>query len=386
MLSGCGSGGSGTGGSGGAAGTGGAGGVGGAGGAGGAGGGGGGMIGPPPPGGWGMPITAPDMTWTWVDFPNSRCMNDTPTGIGVSLNSHSDQAMIWLEGGGACFNAATCNNVAHRNGFGAADLAAFASASATIGIFNRNDAQNPFKDWNQVFVPYCSGDVFGGNTRNGFGGRVQVGYQNMGEFLRRVVPTFASMRQVVLTGSSAGGFGAALNYDRAQTYFGTIPVHLLDDSGPPMEDMWLSPCLQQQFRTVWQLDGSLPADCTDCRQADGGGLYKLAIYIAQKYPNRRFGLISSLQDGTIRLFFGFGYPNCTTPQVPMPADAFQMGLEHLRDQVLAPYSNFRGYFPQSTQHVWLTDQLDGATVSGVKLTDWIGQLVSGAPGWNNVKP
>ena len=55
---------------------------------------------------------------------------------------------------------------------------------------------------------------------------------------------------------------------------------LIDDSGPPMDDQYLAPCLQAHWRGLWGLDGNFPADCADCAARrspqyehvlDGGG-------------------------------------------------------------------------------------------------------------------
>src|ERR1700760_689819 len=54
----------------------------------------------------GMPLTeAVEGTWTWIDFPNTTCRDGSPSGIGVIKNSASTKLMIYLEGGGACFDS-----------------------------------------------------------------------------------------------------------------------------------------------------------------------------------------------------------------------------------------------------------------------------------------
>jgi len=232
---------------------------------------------------FGDPIEATAGEWTFIEFPDSRCMNDTPTGIGINPSpSGADQVVIYLEGGGACFDFISCFAVAHSDGFDASDLAGLADRSGSRGIFNRDDENNPVRNWNFVFVPYCTGDVHAGSTTEGFGGRTQVGYDNVGEYLERLVPTFADASHVLLTGSSAGGFGAAYNYDRVAQAFGCTPVTLLDDSGPPMADEYMKPCLQQWWRETWGIDETLPPDCTACTGPDGGGLSNFAKYLATK--------------------------------------------------------------------------------------------------------
>src|SRR5512143_506258 len=246
--------------------------------------------------------------WQYVPVDGAQCMNGTPTGIGVNLGTSGD-LVIYLEGGGACFNTDTCKHVAHPNGWGPADFAVNIGPY-NIGLFDRLDDANPFHDATYVFVPYCTGDVHAGSKPDGMGGRAFVGYGNVGADLNVIVPQSKDVRRVILAGSSAGGFGALMNYDRTQAAFGTTPVHLLDDSGPPLNDMYLTPCLQQMFRDSWNLDAALPAGCTACNQADGGGLENAVGYLADAHPDRRLALVTSTRDGTIRSFYGYGYPDC----------------------------------------------------------------------------
>jgi hypothetical protein len=313
-------------------------------------------------------------------------MNDTPTGIGINPSTTSSNVVIYMEGGGACFDFVSCFGVAHADGFDAASLEAIAGHSGDRGIFDRANPDNPVRDWSFVFVPYCTGDVHAGNNPEGFGGRTQVGYVNVGEYLERLVPTFETADQVLLTGSSAGGFGAAYNYDRVQRAFGCTPVTLLDDAGPPMSDMYMRPCLQQWWRDTWNLNDTLPADCAWCRGEDGGGLVGLATYLAAKYPERRFGLLSTMEDSVIRSFFGYGYsPSCRSP-MGMRAEEFTAGLIDLRDNVLAPHDNFRTFYVNGDSHTFLGQPLSNTNVGGITLAEWIRQLVEDDPAWSNVGP
>ncbi len=328
----------------------------------------------------------PANTWTWVPVDGTLCANNTPTGIAVNLGTSGD-LVIYLEGGGACFNAFTCASVAHPNGFGAADVSTTVDGY-TDGIFDRTDAKNPLKDATYVFVPYCTGDIHAGSNPNGFGGRHQVGYQNVGHDLDYIVPKSTKVARVVLAGSSAGGFGSLFNYDRTAKAFGSTPVVLIDDSGPPLSDTYLTPCLQQQTRTLWNLDAALPAGCTSCTNADGGGLGNAATYLADTYKDRRMALLTSTGDGTIRSFLGFGYPNCTSGGSPMPEADYTTAITMLRDTTLAGHDNFRVWTIQSALHVWLVGRgaMSTETSHGVTLEDWITQMLDPNSTWNSVAP
>src|SRR5262249_42792206 len=121
----------------------------------------------------------------------------------------------------------------------------------TTGIFDTTHNDNPFLNWNQVYVPYCTGDVHFGTKTNVVVDATNmptpqqfVGHLNMQKFVARLVPTFPTAERVVLTGASAGGFGAGLNFGMVQDSFGSIPVTVLDDSGPPFRGAGIATCLQ----------------------------------------------------------------------------------------------------------------------------------------------
>jgi len=355
-------------------------------------------------------------TWTWIPVAGAICRDGSPTGMGINLGTATDKLMIYLEGGGACFNALTCDmNLAT---FGeTAFNAEFVGASAShnnVGILSRSDAANAVKDWNFVYVPYCTGDVHAGDfpdqTVPGVTGKQQfVGYENVGLDLARIVPSFPGLTKVLLTGVSAGGFGAAANYAQVATAFGSVPVYDLDDSGPPMPDPYNASCLQSLQSNLWGFDKTLLTQCGSACPDPTNYPLALTKYALQKYPNVPFGLIESTDDGTISEFFGFGADNCSG-FTQLTAQTFTAGIETV-ESALAPYPNFGAFIFTGTQHTSLgatatydngvtnaVDTLlssdagpppdagagDAAGPSTIKLTDWVAQLVAGTT--RNVGP
>lgn len=331
------------------------------------------------------PMAGEPETWTWYPFLRTRCMSGSPASLAVNHAPGSKKLMIYLQEGGACWDPVSCLLVANPDGFGQVDFDQFAAGNGRRGVFKRDDGSNPFRDWNHVFVPYCSGDVHAGNNPEGPGGKVHVGASNMDQFLVRIRATFPEVEQVVLTGSSAGGVGALLNFERVLEAFEEVPVTLLDDSGPVMSDEYLKPCLQTLWRQAWNLNASLPADCASC-QAGPGGMIDSLTHLAAKYPDRRIGLILSTRDEVFRNFFGFGALECTSYS-PLDGPTFSAGVFDLRDRVLAPYPNVRLFLRDSTQHVYLRDTpVSRNVVDGTPLSTWIEQFVTGAPAWDHVGP
>jgi hypothetical protein len=331
-----------------------------------------------PPLALGEPIEAPDKEWTWIDFPETRCMNDTATGLAVRFNEDSDKVIIVVQGGGACFNTSTCVIVVNSGGFGEKNIG---PGTVDIGLIDPEDPDNPFKDWNMVFVPYCSGDIFSGNAPNGTGynGRTQTGYKNFQEYLKRLVPTFKDASHVVLSGYSAGAFAASINWVQARETWGTDKrVDVLNDSGPTMGPEYLTPCMQERLAETWHwADGTIPESCTDCDPETGNVTAPATEWTIANTKMGRHGLISSTEDSIIKRFFGYGHDDCSAFDglgVTLQTGVYAQGLKDLQD-TFKDHPGAAAYIIKSTSHVW-TMQSPGAVMSeGVVLRDWIEEFL-----------
>ena len=329
----------------------------------------------------GMPIMAPEKTWTYVPFPETKCRSGSPAGISVNLSNASKRVMIYLEGGGACFDSQTC---------GANPDAVGSQNPAGGGVFDRTRAENPVKDWSYVYVPYCTGDVHMGANDAGqvegvTGTQHFVGRLNLKAFMERVVPTFASAEHVLLTGVSAGGFGAASNAAFVQWAFGDVPVTLVDDSGPTFSSKFLPKCLTDKYVKYWGLENSILDDCGKGCSASEDYSTQFLDYTASHAENRSSGLIESDQDSVIRGFYGIGTNNGANDcqgvllLTSMSAQDFLAGLLDYREHV-KKYPGFGTYYPSSTQHTWLGGNGFYTSQAGnVKLVDWFTGVIEGKP-------
>jgi hypothetical protein len=170
-----------------------------------------------------------------------------------------------------------------------------------------------------------------------------------------------------------------------QRAFGTIPVSLIDDSGPPMEDPYLATCLQSENRRIWNLDSTVGADCGgDCNDP-GRFFLDYADHAAKTYPKSRLGLLETTDDGTITEYFGFGANDCNTfVPVQLSAATFTAGLDDIRTQ-LAGDTNVGSYYHSGTVHTTLGDpSFYTNTAGGVQLTTWVQNLITGST--SNVGP
>jgi hypothetical protein len=143
-----------------------------------------------------------------------------------------------------------------------------------------------------------------------------------------------------------------------------------------MADAYLAPCLQSQWRSLWNLAAALPPDCPECTGPDGGGIVHYADYLAKKWPGASLGLVSSTQDSVISTFYGYGSDGCTST-TPLPGATNEAGLDDLRNNHLAG-AHWASYYVPSVTHTYLLGPGYFTTqVGGKSLTDWIRDLLKG---------
>ncbi|HVY48205.1 MAG TPA: pectin acetylesterase-family hydrolase [Minicystis sp.] len=349
-------------------------------------------------GGQGAPFGVPPGEWTFVPIPGAKCINNTATGIAVNTTAASDDVIIYMEGGNACFNQFTCGITYNTDGYDAAKFnkpTGDKELLTNTPMFQRSGPTALFKSYNFVYVPYCTGDVHAGDNEAMVGGAMRYfhGAKNSQLYFDAVKAALPNAKHIVLAGSSAGGFGAAFNYDRLAKTFPNVKAMLIDDSGPPMSSTYVAPCLQQYFITTWGLDKTLPADCADCVPGDGAFMEPLVNYIATTYSDRRLSLVSSSEDGTISKFWGYGDNDCSNLQsFPGAYDGptYAAGLEDLRDRIIGNQPNFKMFLidgtngEDNTKHVWLGDDPTMVLSNDVKLSDWLTQMLNDSPDWANV--
>lgn len=321
----------------------------------------------------GKPIDAPDEQWTWVPFDDAFCGNGSTTGIGVSLSKKSSRVLIYLEGGGACWSELTCNTLKTASnfttGFNENNFKSTVTKELGGSFFDRTAADNPFKDYSMVYVPYCTGDIHAGDNTVMYAGKAakHSGSKNVAAYLQRVVPTFPNADRVILSGASAGGFGAAFNWWQTQEAFGKIRVDMLDDSGTPMPAS-IPIAAETEWRKQWNLAATFPPGCTDCAQH----LDAILPFYAKLYPDHRGALMSYTKDSVLPTFFG------------ITQDKFAMGLEEQATTQFDPSPNLRYFIYTGSGHVlWSNPSL---TTKGVTMREFVTKMVTDDPTWNSVHP
>src|SRR5215207_5983614 len=161
---------------------------------------------------FGRPESIPG--WTRIEpGGDTKCALDTPYAFWVRPGA-VNKLLVYFQGGGACWDATTC---APGGGYYDDEVTPEDSPeNYKFGIFELNNSENPFKDYNIVFVPSCTGDVHWGNSVKTYhGADVQAftihhkGFVNGSAALEWAYANIASPESVFVTGGSGGSVGSA---------------------------------------------------------------------------------------------------------------------------------------------------------------------------------
>jgi hypothetical protein len=322
-------------------------------------------------------------------------MDGKETGVYIKYGT-GEGLGIYTDGGGACFNTETCAASASGNHPG---------TPGTGGEFSSTDARNPFQNFSWIHIPYCTGDVHLGAISHRFDleQRNFQGHNNLKLVATRALATWPTPTQLVVTGESAGGFGAAASYSFLRGFWNDVKGLkglLLDDSGPILDDKAIGPCLQvhplialtqlpsahaltdssntlatnalqEKWRKIWNINAALPPGCSCI--GNKGGIVGVWNFTMTKWPNDSYGLISSLHDSTISLFFSYGDLDCVNPVVPVGYTKLEAGLKRLAA------GGVPSYLISGSKHTHTGDKSSfyTQTSEGVLLYKWVAELLAG---------
>jgi hypothetical protein len=216
--------------------------------------------------------------WEKIALPGTVCGNGSQYKFFVRRTG-SPNLLFFFEGGGACWNYDTCSGrdgvlgAANPNGIPDDYMTQF-TAKYVSPIVNGADPGLPFRsrtdlvtrNWNIVYMPYCTGDVHIGNNFAVYSDPHGVeppltwyhaGFANTSAAIAWTRGAFATPAKLLVTGFSAGGTGTAAAYWFVRNGLAPSQGYMLDDSGPIYPAPWWaghSRPLYDQIRWSWGLD------------------------------------------------------------------------------------------------------------------------------------
>jgi hypothetical protein len=286
----------------------------------------------------------------------------------VNRSSTSQRVLVYLEGGGACWDDVTCNLIGIAS-YVNDDVPASTVLRDAQGLdgylFARDMAVSPFADATFIYVPYCTGDVHVGDIVQPYrsGDVHHVGHRNVTGVLAAVRAAFPSPERVWVSGASAGGYGAMVAWYRFREAFPGTRVDCLNDSGPPVDIMasrW------EAMIGAWSVP--MPSGCPECLESLSN---VTAYYQRTATDGDRFALLQYTEDNTIRTYTG------------LSASQMSAAVNGLVPEFAATTSH-RIFVLEGSEHVVLgrADRMSG----GESAHAWVRAFATDGAGWDNVTP
>ena len=323
------------------------------------------------------------------------CSRGTPY-VFFAKRGTVNKLVVYYQGGGACWNYGTCKLPTYKV---YADPVDDNPNNAHSGFADLNDPRNPFRDWNSVMIPYCTGDIHWGDNAVDYelnGDTLHI--EHRGAVNARVVEKWARDHfvlpdEVFVTGSSAGAYGAIANAPWHMEYaWPSSQFAVVGDAGNGVITQdFLVDDLQN-----WGLEKNLPSWIPALEGRDLASLSIVDAYVesARYYPWNRFATFTTAYDGGSGGQTGF-YNIMLNDGNPVGAlvwwTASCQWNAVMRAQNQATYSrapaNFRYYIGTGSRHtMWGWPGVYEDVTGGVPpLVDWIGAMVDDGPGWQNVE-
>jgi hypothetical protein len=303
-------------------------------------------------------------SWQQIELPGTVCGNGSQYKFYVADNG-SPNLVFYFEGGGACWDYATCTGQA--GGLGASNpnglvdnyMAGF-EPKYVSPIVNGNDPGLPFRSrtdlvtngWNVVYMPYCTGDVHVGNNVASYADPTgknppikwhHNGYVNTLSAIDYAHKRFPHVQKLLVSGFSAGGTGTSASYYFVRNGINPQKGYMLNDSGPIYPDStgspgWSKP-LHSQIRKSWALDSVLGLLPGTFDKNDFGSINKV---VALAFPKDQLAYTGYSQDYD---YSRFSYERFYTPNDQGSVLAKWDADENYFTSVLNQYPNFSYHIP-----------------------------------------
>jgi len=285
---------------------------------------------------------------------------------GEGHNFGERNLLIYFQGGGACWSDATCNlrlNL-YRPNLKEVDPA------RERGIFDFDNAENPFRNYSVVFVPYCTGDVHLGNrTATYVPGKPELhhnGFNNAMSALRWTFANVASPQSIFVAGGSAGAMASPFYAGRIADHYKDARVVQLGDSagglaGPINAEMF------QSWGTMEVVAQFAPYKSVGAKNAN-----LVTFYVREGLANKSITFAQFNNSADSLQVFAFQVFGVTTPLSEV--------LEKIYAQIRSEIPRFHTFTATGTLHVILTrPEFYTTAVERRRLRDWVAELASGNP-------
>ncbi|TGK00286.1 pectinacetylesterase [Leptospira langatensis] len=286
----------------------------------------------------------PDTFTTQVDHgsgtPYTYTASFTPECSGTPGNTNfyffrktvrnaNTKLLINFMGGGACWDDANCfgdNTTTYFNQLNT--IPDFAINLIFKGIMDQSVGANPFRNYDIIFIPYCTGDLHIGSKVTTYArGTIQHhGYDNVISVLKFIQSAYSNLEEVFVIGQSAGGYGTILNFpiirETVTSISSGVQVRMLSDASNavvPTSSYTPGPAFFPVLENSWGVENgignasghftfsNLPQWVSGIGStyttSAGASLNDYFKKVADEYPNDRLAQYAAVFDGNQRFFY-----------------------------------------------------------------------------------
>lgn len=282
----------------------------------------------------------------------------------------SDHLMIYFEGGGGCWDAESC---ALSSGLYVPDVGRSATDfQIGQGIFDLDNPDNPFKDYDMVFIPVCTGDLHMGSYTRTYtdadNNELTIehqGFTNASTVLNWVYGSIPDPESLLVAGCSAGSTGAVGHTPYIVEQYPNVPTYQIGDSLGYIFQTYLD--VETKQNTLSNLAGWIPA--FETMTVDELTLAQIYASEASYYPNVRFAQFNYQADDVQSAFYeALGAD---------PANWYADLIASL-DEIHGAAPNFYSYTAEGRQHCILPlREFYSTEIDGVRFRDWAAAYASG---------
>jgi hypothetical protein len=313
-----------------------------------------------------------------------------------------NKLLVFFQGGGACWDEMNC---IYASTCTRQETETVSTLTSMKGIFDFTRSDNPFKDWYVVYLPYCTGDLFWGAEDYEYVAGLRKfqhrGFVNFKVVLKWVQDNFACPFEVFVAGSSAGGYGAIMNYPYIKESYPLSLVYVLGDAanGVVGENFSHVGIYRWDIQIPTWILGSYTPDMTM------GDIY---ANIAAEYPLMKLAQYTTAMDGTQIWFYNLQLDdNVEDPALwtfPTGDSVYDYTVVSQWVGTMLSYThgtaavapNYRYYIGAGTDHtVLLSDKFYAEdSAQGVSFAQWVKCMVNNPFGvfggplqgiWKNVE-
>lgn len=330
-------------------------------------------------GGGAAPTLPQDLADGWNEFDpggDTICSRGSPYAYWVRPGK-TNKVVIDFIGGGACWNAATCGIADAIFEDSVDSVRAAVAADQPEGFYDHENPENPFADWYHVVIPYCTGDIHWGDAvttySQGQPSEVTIhhkGAVNTRAVLSWVYASFSKPEQIMVTGCSAGSYGAALWSADVMNHYPDSKVYQFGDSGAGI----ITDTFFTESFPSWNAQQAFPAfiPALDPAQNDIQGMALPDLYagIANFFPSQWMSQYSTIKDEN-QYFY---YKAMGGGTVEEWSAAMQSSMAEIESRA----TNFDSFIAPGEQHCILPyANFYTVETNGVKLTDWLKRELDG---------